>query len=348
MKKEISIIIPCYNVEKEIDRCLQSLFEQTIGIDSLEIILVDDCSEDGTMTKLKIFEEKFPDSVIVICCDKNAKLGTARNIGMSYSTAPYLFFLDADDWLDSAMLEALLNEIRESALDIVIGGMGRDFGDGKLINKDLFKCPAEDHEVVRIKMSEKEKLLLNDLSVRCCGILFDRSFLLGNAISFPEYTFFEDFYFMSLVWYYLTSYTYLSKYAYHYFVNPKSITGKGYNFDEICTYMRIVLVTIEELEKRGFVLKYSRAIELLFFQNYFVNTMHRILIAECLSIVELRKIYSELLKEICHRYPNGAGEYVIEKLSDIGRFFVKECVGLKSEDLGRLRKEYRRLWEVPS
>ncbi len=103
MDKLISIIIPCYNVQSYIDRCFQSLLAQTIDFDRLEIILVDDCSTDATWEKLTAIEAAYPESVMIIHCDENGHQGTARNIGLTYASAPYIGFVDSDDWIEPDM-----------------------------------------------------------------------------------------------------------------------------------------------------------------------------------------------------------------------------------------------------
>ncbi len=62
----ISVIVPCYNVENYIDRCMNSLISQTIGLDDLEIILVNDASTDGTLSLLQEWEKEYPDNIMVI------------------------------------------------------------------------------------------------------------------------------------------------------------------------------------------------------------------------------------------------------------------------------------------
>lgn len=81
---KISIIIPCYNVEKYIDRCLESIEKQTIGIETLEIICLDDKSVDGTLDKLHEWEKRYPDNIVVVELPDNGRQGCARNIGLSY------------------------------------------------------------------------------------------------------------------------------------------------------------------------------------------------------------------------------------------------------------------------
>ena len=81
---KISVIIPCYNVTMFIDRCMESLEKQTIGMSSLEIILVNDASKDATLGKLLLWEMKYPDNICVIPLAKNVMQGAARNIALNY------------------------------------------------------------------------------------------------------------------------------------------------------------------------------------------------------------------------------------------------------------------------
>ena len=97
MERKISIIIPCYNAQQYLDRCLLSLVNQTIDLDKLEIICVNDASTDGTWDKLCSWESRYPENFLLVDCEKNGKLGRARNIGLSYATGDYIAFLDADD-----------------------------------------------------------------------------------------------------------------------------------------------------------------------------------------------------------------------------------------------------------
>ncbi|MCR4674481.1 MAG: glycosyltransferase, partial [Lachnospiraceae bacterium] len=105
---KISVIIPCYNVEKWIDRCLESVICQTIGLDKMEILCIDDCSSDSTLLKLKAWEERYPEHFIIIESSENGRQGTARNIGLSYATGEWISFIDSDDWVEKDYLEQML------------------------------------------------------------------------------------------------------------------------------------------------------------------------------------------------------------------------------------------------
>ena len=117
--EKVSVIIPCYNVEKYVEECLDSVINQTIGIDNMEIIIVDDCSEDGTMEILQRYEQQYPDQILLVKSEKNARQGAARNIGLQYVSGDYISFVDADDYISRDMYEILVNVIRKTGSDIV-------------------------------------------------------------------------------------------------------------------------------------------------------------------------------------------------------------------------------------
>lgn len=121
MNKKISIIIPCFNVANYLDRSYASLKNQTIGIDEIECIFVNDGSTDGgkTIEKLKEIERDNPDSVIVVDLPENVGQGEARNIGLTYANSEYIQFFDADDELRKDACEVLYNILKKTDADII-------------------------------------------------------------------------------------------------------------------------------------------------------------------------------------------------------------------------------------
>ena len=69
--KEISVIVPCYNVEEYLDACLESLVSQTLGLERMELILVDDASQDATLEHLRAWEREYPEQILVVECAEN-------------------------------------------------------------------------------------------------------------------------------------------------------------------------------------------------------------------------------------------------------------------------------------
>lgn len=119
--KYISIIIPCHNCSDTIVRAWMSLKNQTIGIDRLECIFVDDASTDDGQTwdKLQQIEAQRPESVMIIHLDENLRQGGARNVGISYASGKYLMFLDADDELVEDACRILYETAENKPADII-------------------------------------------------------------------------------------------------------------------------------------------------------------------------------------------------------------------------------------
>lgn len=103
MNELISIVIPVYNVEKYIDKCLETIVKQTYQ--HLEIILVDDGSTDLSGEKCDLWKKK--DSRIIVIHKENGGLSSARNAGINIATGDYISFIDSDDFIDLTMIEKL-------------------------------------------------------------------------------------------------------------------------------------------------------------------------------------------------------------------------------------------------
>ena len=102
---KVSIIVPCWGVEKYLDRCVESLVNQTLT--DIEIILVDDGSTDNCPAMCDRWAEK--DSRIKVIHKENGGLSSARNAGLDACTGDYIGFVDSDDWIEPDMYEYLLN-----------------------------------------------------------------------------------------------------------------------------------------------------------------------------------------------------------------------------------------------
>ena len=128
---KVSVIIPVFNTEKYIKKCLESLINQTL-ID-IEIIVVNDGSTDSTMEIVEFYQKK--DSRIKILNQTNQKQGTARNNGLKIATGDYIGFVDSDDWIDLNYYEKLYNAALKYDFDIALATNVRT--DNKKIKKRL-------------------------------------------------------------------------------------------------------------------------------------------------------------------------------------------------------------------
>ena len=125
MKKLVSVIIPAYNIEEYIGRCLDSVLSQTY--ENLEIIVVDDGSSDGTGKILDDYERK--DSRIKVIHKENGGVSSARNKGLDVATGGYIGFVDGDDLIAPEMYETLVNLLEEEDADIAHCGYQMVFPD---------------------------------------------------------------------------------------------------------------------------------------------------------------------------------------------------------------------------
>ena len=116
MSKIISVVIPCYNVEKYIEECLNSICRQTYS--DLEIICVDDGSTDSTVKIIENYQRN--DQRITLLRQENQYAGVARNNGMDIAIGEYIIFLDGDDFFDTKMIDKMLRSAIQCDSDIVL------------------------------------------------------------------------------------------------------------------------------------------------------------------------------------------------------------------------------------
>lgn len=124
----ISIIIPVYNIEKYIEKCLDSILDQTY--EDFEVIIVDDGSTDSSGQICDSYART--DNRIKVIHIKNGGASKARNIGIEYSSGDWITFVDGDDYIESTMLAELHKELCEKNLDVV-------FCDFRMVSEDSTK-----------------------------------------------------------------------------------------------------------------------------------------------------------------------------------------------------------------
>ena len=133
----LSVIIPAYNVEKYIDRCLDSLVNQTI-FEKIEVIIVNDGSTDKTKEYAEKYIKKY--SNIFLYNQKNRGVSNARNLGIDKAIGKYITFLDTDDWVDLNCYEKMCSVLEQENVDIVVTGLSIDGDNRCMVKKRLAKC----------------------------------------------------------------------------------------------------------------------------------------------------------------------------------------------------------------
>lgn len=125
-ERKITVIIPCYNLENEISKCLDSIINNSYQ--NLEIIVVDDGSKDSSVDVVKEYSKK--DTRVEYICQENQGPSMARNVGIENATGDYIMFVDGDDYIGKNYIENLEKGIKEDC-DLVIAGLRYVYGNGE-------------------------------------------------------------------------------------------------------------------------------------------------------------------------------------------------------------------------
>ncbi len=258
--KQISVIIPCYNVEKYIDRCLQSVVGQIFPVVDMEILCVNDASTDNTLEKLKEWEAKYPETIMIVDCEENGHLGKARNIGLSYASGKWIAFIDSDDWIEPDYLSRMIEAVSKVDYQIVACREQRDSSD----TLTYFDNAGETGEIRIFNVgndTERRSFFLNQpLKLYAWGRIIRRDFLIDNELFFPEHLAYEDIVWGNLVNMYVERAALIERPMYHYFINPGSIVLKkneAYHIDHITTQE----IMWNQLTGRGFGAKFLPEIQ---------------------------------------------------------------------------------------
>ena len=119
--KEVTIIVPCYNVAKYVKKSIESLLNQTLK--NIKIITIDDCSTDNTYEILKEIEKDNKDILTVVKNEENMGLAATRNKGIKLAETKYIGFIDSDDYVNPNYYEDLLAKIKENDAGVAIANM---------------------------------------------------------------------------------------------------------------------------------------------------------------------------------------------------------------------------------
>lgn len=214
MFPSVSIIVPSYNEEKFISRCLDSILNQNFK--EYEVLCIDDGSTDNTFNILLEYSKK--DSRIIPLKNPKKGVSSARNFGISISHGKYISFIDSDDFVQPQMLEFLFNTIEKNSSDFVFcGSETTNFIETKLFNYN-FNKPS---------LSE---LLYNDYNLPPICVwtkMINKDFLLENNIFFSNHKIGEDVLFCSKLFSKSNNYYYIDSPLYINFININGVINNN-------------------------------------------------------------------------------------------------------------------------
>lgn len=235
---KVSVIIPIYKVEKYLQKCLDSIVNQTYQ--NLEIILVDDGSPDTCPQICDEYAEK--DDRIKVIHKQNEGASIARNFGLDVATGEYVYFLDADDWIDADAIETLVNASGGN-LDCVGFNFIKEYDDlSQIQDSTLWQEAIYEGEnyfsILRrsVGLVEDELKYLQQMNAFAViwSKLYKKEIIDKNNIRFVDIKklgSFEDGLFNIEFFSYATSFRYIDKAMYHYRKNNALSVAGGYKFD---------------------------------------------------------------------------------------------------------------------
>lgn len=209
---KVSIIIPVYNTEKYLSRCLNSLVKQTLH--DIEIICINDGSEDNSLSILENYASS--DERIVLIDQKNQGQSVARNRGIEIARGKYIGFVDSDDWVDYNYFEKLYCAAENNNCDIAVAGIIRL----SKFNKKIYL--KFDNEIISQDVNEKFKLCdVPDLSY-VVNKIYKREVFINQNFRFEEGRFYEDLILTPQILFYLKALITVPGVYYYYWRRSKS------------------------------------------------------------------------------------------------------------------------------
>lgn len=236
MEDLISVVVPIYNVENYIKKCVDSILSQTYK--NLEIILVDDGSPDNCPQICDEYAQK--DSRIKVIHKENGGLSDARNAGIDISKGKFITFIDSDDYIEKDYVEVLYNSIKENASDMSIGSHKAIYDNGTILNKETGEKSVLDAKTVLERILYDENIDLSAWAKLYKTELFEE-------IRYPKERVFED----AATTYKLVDkskkISIVSKSIYNYIIRNNSITNYKFtkkkmdliiSTQEMCEYIK--------------------------------------------------------------------------------------------------------------
>ena len=285
----ISIIVPVYNMEKYLERCINSILEQTYG--NIELILVDDGSVDSSFAVCEKYQIR--DKRVIAIHKENGGQGSARNVGLDIAKGDYIGFVDSDDWIDNDMYSNLLAAIQKNNADIVECGEIYRYEEGVSEEKQRVKTETVFLPIQAMEILLSKKVVITNSP---CDKLYNKKIF--DGLRFLENRMLEDTAIMYRLIDKSSKIVVIPNMGYNVFCDPNSVSRRQYNprrMDTIITYKEMTDFFAENAKYSHLVLSathyWAGAIKHNAGEAYCVRFAER---KETLSIV--KKHARELLK----------------------------------------------------
>lgn len=242
----LSIIVPIYNVEKYLHRCIESLIHQKV--EEYEILLVNDGAKDESPTIAEEYSKEYP--YIKTIHQKNKGLSGARNTGLIHARGKYVMFIDSDDWIVENSLNTILEQAESCELDVGVADFQFVNENGEI--KENEDTPFHSDEVMTGGEYLKESLKTS-ITMMVWKSIYSRKFLIENNLFFREGFNHEDEEWMPRVYLAAKRVKDISRVFYCYFIhtdciskNPKVFAKNSFDLIENCYVLKKTSMGIED------------------------------------------------------------------------------------------------------
>lgn len=294
---KVSVIVPIYNVEKYLEKCINSLLSQTL--EDIQIILVNDGSKDNSGNIAKEYEKNNKDRVIYVE-KENGGLSDARNYGLKYATGDFIAFLDSDDYIEKNAYEKMYNKAIEENADYVECDFIWEFPNKIRVDKQY--------------PYKNKKEMLSFVRVVAWNKLIKRQLIIDNNLEFPKGLRYEDVEFTYKLIPFINKFAYVDKPFIHYVQREGSIANvQNERTAEIFTVLDNV---IEFYKKNNIYEKYRDELEYNYARYLLCSSLKRMCKIKDKTIRE--KLLTESWKRLNSNFPNWK-ENVILKAVNIGK-----------------------------
>lgn len=293
---KVSVIVPFYNVENYIEKCLKSLANQTL--DDIEILLVNDGSKDGSINIAKKYVKKYPQKFIYLE-KENGGLSDARNFALPYAKGEYITFLDSDDYVENDIYEKMYNIAKKENSDMVECDFYWDYPNKTRI------------DIGEIYSGTKEALI--KIRVVAWNKLIKREILEKTKIKFPKGYRYEDVEFTYKLLPNLNKISFLKKPCIHYIQREGSISNsQNERTKEIFDVLDHV---IEYYKEKDIYEKYKTQLEYIYIRYAFCSSLLRMV------KIKDKKVRNEILeftwKKVNKKFPNWKKNEILKKSKNL-------------------------------
>lgn len=300
---KVSIIVPVYNVEKYLDRCLNSLVNQTLK--NIEIIVVNDGSTDNSQSVIDSYVKKYPKKVKAFIT-KNGGQGSARNYGLSKSIGEYVGYVDSDDYVELNMYNDMYSIAQKKKSDVVICGCNVVYENSEKVEQSFDR---------KILNDNKKNAYFGKTAV--WNKLYKKELLVNNNLKFRSNVWYEDFDFTLNLLSVSNRVDYLNKPLYNYLIRK----GSTMNNSNIERNLEIMLA-FDEVKNNSKIDK--DILEYLAIEHLLLAASTRVINADAPFVdrVKIIKKLKKYMKENFKKYKSNKYKYVLARGQKIAYYLI--------------------------